>query len=69
MIQRDTLPRMRAEGGPAAGCGGTDAVSLRACRRTDRPGYVDEGAVVDSYSTATPFPLTIDLAAIGNLLR
>lgn len=45
-----------------------DAVSLRACRRSSEAGYVDDGPVVNTYSTDLPFLLTIDLRAIGDLL-
>ncbi|MBS9534185.1 Uma2 family endonuclease [Mycobacterium sp. M1] len=44
------------------------AVSLRACHRTGASGYVDDGGVVHTYATDAPFPLAIDLAAIGELL-
>lgn len=45
-------------------------VSLRACRRAapGTPGYVDDGAVADRYTTEAPYPMTVDLAAIGDLL-
>ncbi|MEZ0364604.1 Uma2 family endonuclease [Mycobacterium sp. pUA109] len=46
----------------------TDAVSLRACRRTDGPGYVDDGNAISSYSTETPYPVTINLETISSLL-
>lgn len=45
------------------------AVSLRDCHQTaGTPGYLDDGAVVDAYSTDLPFPLTINLRGIGDLL-
>ena len=45
------------------------AVSLRACHQTEGAlGYVDDGAVADTYTTELPFPLTLDLAAICALL-
>lgn len=45
------------------------AVSLRACRRSEDSGYVDDGAVLDSYVTELPFPVTVDLAAISHALN
>jgi len=45
------------------------AVSLRACHRSEgTAGYVDDGAVAGTYTAELPFPLTIDLAAISDLL-
>ena len=45
------------------------AVSLRACHQAEgTAGYVDYGAVANTYTTELPFPLTIDLAAISNVL-
>jgi Uma2 family endonuclease len=49
----------------------SNAVSLRACRKTGESGasgYVDDGPVVNTYATEAPYPVTIDLAAIGSLL-
>lgn len=45
------------------------AVSLRACHQAEgTTGYVDDGAVATTYTAEVPFPLTIDLAAISNVL-
>jgi Uma2 family endonuclease len=48
-----------------------NAVSLRACRMTGGPGasgYVEDGPVTNTYATGAPYPVTINLAAIGSLL-
>lgn len=46
------------------------AVSLRACHQSEgTAGYVDDGAVAGTYTTDLPFPFTVDLAAISDLLR
>ncbi|OHV05194.1 hypothetical protein BKN37_06900 [Mycobacterium talmoniae] len=46
----------------------TDAMSLRAFRKTGEPGYADGGKGIHSYRAEMPYPLTIDLEAISGLL-
>lgn len=45
------------------------AVRLRAFRRAeDVTGYIDDGAVVGTFTADAPYPVRIDLAAISDLL-
>jgi Uma2 family endonuclease len=46
----------------------SDAVSLRACRQTAARGYVDDGKVINTYSTEAPFPVTLDIGRSSALL-
>jgi hypothetical protein len=39
-------------------------VSLLACELTETSGYADTGEVIGGFTTAVPFPMTIDLTRL-----
>ncbi|WP_209648749.1 Uma2 family endonuclease [Kibdelosporangium banguiense] len=41
-----------------------EPISLRMCELTETSGYVDKGEVIGGFTTAEPFPMTIDLASL-----